>query len=99
MKPVIGPAPSVLDGFELPDTVFIGGGASQALLDHLWEILSPGTRIVANGLTLETETLLMQAQTTHGGHLLRAEIAEASPLGRMRGWDRARPVIQWSVTR
>jgi precorrin-6Y C5,15-methyltransferase (decarboxylating) len=54
---------------------------------------------VANGVTLETETLLMQAHAQWGGHLLKAEIAEAGPLGSMRDWQRARPVIQWSVTR
>lgn len=99
LKPVLGEAPEVLDGFELPDTVFIGGGASQDLLDHLWQTLPEGVRVVANAVTLETETLLMQAQAQHGGKLLRAEIAEATPLGRMRGWDRLRPVVQWSVTR
>lgn len=96
---VIGQAPKALDAQELPDTVFIGGGASQALLDQLWQILPSGTRVVANGVTLETETLLMNAHAQHGGHLMKAEIAEASPLGTMRGWTRARPVIQWSVTR
>ena len=49
-------------------------------------------------MTLETETLLMQAHAARGGHLLKVEIAEAAPLGSMHGWDRARPVIQWSVT-
>ncbi|UWQ52838.1 precorrin-6y C5,15-methyltransferase (decarboxylating) subunit CbiE [Leisingera caerulea] len=99
MKPVLGKAPDVLDGFEKPDCVFIGGGGSQELLNHLWEILPEGTRLVANGVTLETETLLMQAHAARGGHLLKAEIAEAGPLGTMRDWRRARPVIQWSVTR
>lgn len=99
MKPVLGKAPAVLDGQPLPDCVFIGGGGSQALLDHLWNILPEGTRLVANGVTLETETLLMQAHAARGGHLLKAEIAEAGPLGSMRDWRRARPVIQWSVTR
>ncbi|MBY6136964.1 precorrin-6y C5,15-methyltransferase (decarboxylating) subunit CbiE [Nocardioides marinus] len=99
MIPVLGKAPQVLEHQPLPDCVFIGGGGSQALLDHLWEILPKGTRLVANGVTLETETLLMQAHARRGGHLLKAEIAEAGPLGSMRGWQRARPVIQWSVTR
>jgi precorrin-6Y C5,15-methyltransferase (decarboxylating) len=99
MKAVLGRAPDVLDGFEVPDCVFIGGGGSQALLDHLWAVLPSGTRIVANGVTLETETLLMQAQATYGGDILKAEIAEAGPLGSMRGWERARPVLQWSVMR
>ncbi|WP_420005550.1 precorrin-6y C5,15-methyltransferase (decarboxylating) subunit CbiE [Arenibacterium sp. LLYu02] len=96
---VEGRAPEVLQGQPLPDCVFIGGGGSQALLDHLWDILPEGTRLVANGVTLETETLLMQAQASRGGHLLKVEVAEAGPLGSMRGWERARPVIQWSVTR
>lgn len=99
MTAVLGKAPQVLEGQPLPDCVFIGGGGSQALLDHLWEILPKGTRLVVNGVTLETETLLMQAHARRGGHLLKAEIAEAAPLGSMRGWQRARPVIQWSVTR
>lgn len=94
-----GRAPEVLQGQSLPDCVFIGGGGTQPLLDHLWQILPQGTRLVANGVTLETESLLMQAQAQWGGHLLKAEIAEAAPLGSMRGWERARPVIQWSVTR
>ena len=34
-----------------------------------------------------------------GGSLLRIDLAQAAPLGRMRGWDAARPVVQWSVTR
>lgn len=99
LTPVTGKAPAVLTNQRLPDCVFIGGGGNQALLDHLWDILPTGTRIVANGVTLETETLLMNAHAQHGGHLIKAEIAEAAPLGSMRGWTRARPVIQWSVTR
>ena len=99
MTAIEGRAPQVLADQPRPDCVFIGGGGSQALLDHLWQTLPAGTRIVANGVTLETETLLMQAHASHGGQLLRAEIAEAGPLGSLRGWTRARPVIQWSVTR
>lgn len=99
MQPVLGAAPDALTGCPTPDCVFIGGGGSQALLDHLWDIVPSGTRIVANGVTLETEMLLMQAHGARGGHLMRVEIAEVSPLGTLRGWDRARPVIQWSAIR
>ncbi|WP_044026864.1 bifunctional cobalt-precorrin-7 (C(5))-methyltransferase/cobalt-precorrin-6B (C(15))-methyltransferase [Ruegeria sp. TM1040] len=99
LTPVEGRAPDVLKNQPLPDCVFIGGGGSEALLNYLWQILPQGTRLVANGVTLETETLLMQAHARLGGHLLKVEIAEAGPLGTLRGWERARPVIQWSVTR
>ena len=32
------------------------------------------------------------------GPALRIELAHAAPLGRMRGWVSARPVVQWSTT-
>lgn len=99
IQPINGKAPECLKDQPLPDCVFIGGGGSEALLTTLWDILPTGTRIVANGVTLETETLLMQAHARHGGYLMKAEIAEVAPLGSMRGWERARPVIQWSVHR
>lgn len=94
-----GTAPGVLNGLHAPDAVFLGGGASEAVLTALWETLPQGTRLVANAVTLETEALLTQWQAAQGGSLLRIELAEAATLGRMRGWDRARPVVQWSVTR
>lgn len=94
-----GDASDMLGRYCNPDVVFIGGGATHDLLQQLWDTLDHGTRVVANAVTLETETLLMQWQASAGGHLLRVELAEATPLGRMRGWNRARPVIQWSVTR
>ncbi len=81
----------------LPDAVFIGGGGSQELLDQLYAVLPAGTRLVANGVTLETEALLALAQKERGGALLRIELAQAAPLGGMRGWQPSRPVVQWSV--
>lgn len=90
-------APDGLDALDAPDAVFVGGGLSQALLQRLWQ-LPPGTRLVANAVTLESETLLAQWQTDKGGDLLRIELARAEPLGRKRGWKTAYPVMQWSVT-
>lgn len=81
-----------------PDAVFIGGGGDAALFEALFARLRKGTRIVANGVTLETEVLLAQMQAAKGGSLLRVDLATADPLGRMRGWKPARPVVQWSVT-
>ncbi|SCZ68881.1 precorrin-6Y C5,15-methyltransferase (decarboxylating) [Epibacterium ulvae] len=97
--PVLGSAPDILKDIETPDCVFVGGGGSKALFAHLWQILPVGTRIVANGVTLETETVLMTAHQDYGGHLLKVDLSEVAALGRMRAWDRSRPVIQWSVTR
>ncbi|GAB2174985.1 precorrin-6y C5,15-methyltransferase (decarboxylating) subunit CbiE [Dongia sp. agr-C8] len=96
---VEGSVPESLATLPKPDAVFIGGGASEAVLQFLWDHLAPGTRIVANAVTLETEALLTDWQARVGGALMRVELADAAPLGRMRGWERARPIIQWSVTR
>lgn len=86
---------------ELPDpaAVFVGGGFDAALFSALWDRLPSGARLVVNGVTLETETLLARLYATHGGQLLRIELARAAPLGGMTGWEPARPVVQWSVAR
>ena len=56
-----------------------------------------GVRLVVNSVTLDTEALLLQLHARHGGELLQVALAQAQPLGRMRGWQPARPVVQWSV--
>ncbi len=83
----------------LPDAVFIGGGMDAALIERLWARLAPGTRLVAHSVTLESEALLLGTQARLGGDLLRIELAQVAPLGSMRGWQPARPVVQWSVVR
>ncbi|MFK4383931.1 precorrin-6y C5,15-methyltransferase (decarboxylating) subunit CbiE [Bradyrhizobium sp. USDA 223] len=96
---VTGRAPEALAGLEAPDAVFIGGGLDEVLFDAIWTRLSPGTRLVAHAVTLETEALLGELHQRHGGELMRAEISHAVPLGRYRSWEAARPVVQWSVVR
>ena len=95
---VEGQAPDALADLPAPDAVFIGGGLSETLLQHLQNTLPKGTRIVANGVTLETEALLSAWHSKLGGDLMRIEIANAAPLGSKRGWRAAFPIVQWSVT-
>lgn len=94
-----GSAPGALHGLPPPDAVFIGGGANETLLKALWVCLPLGSRLVANAVTLESEALLSEWHARCGGTLMRIGISEAEPLGRMRGWVPARPVVQWSVAR
>lgn len=94
-----GAAPEALAGLPPPDAVFVGGGGSAALFEALWPLLPEGARLVANAVTLDSEALLAGLHARHGGQLLRIELAEAAPLGRLRGWQPARPVVQWAVTR
>jgi precorrin-6Y C5,15-methyltransferase (decarboxylating) len=92
-------APEGLADLPRPDAVFIGGGASEALLAAVWNLIPPGARLVMNAVTLETEALVLDWSARRGGDLLRVDLAEAAALGRKRGWRAALPILQWSVIR
>ncbi|MDB6177140.1 precorrin-6y C5,15-methyltransferase (decarboxylating) subunit CbiE [Paracoccus sp. Z330] len=94
-----GHAPAALDGLPEPDAAFVGGGASAALLDRIWALLPRGARLVCNAVTLETDGLLTARHAEYGGDLMRIQLSHATPLGQGRGWQSARPITQWSVTR
>jgi precorrin-6B C5,15-methyltransferase / cobalt-precorrin-6B C5,C15-methyltransferase len=94
-----GAAPEILSGLETPDAVFIGGGLDVAMFDDVWSRIAPGTRLVAHAVTLETEALLSDFHQSHGGELMRVEIAHADQLGSYRSWKAARPIVQWSTVR
>lgn len=96
---VEGDSLSLLDTLPQPDAVFVGGGLDEQLLEALWVRLPPGCRLVAHGVTLETESLLALAHRRYGGQLLRIELAEAAPLGSKRGWKSSYPVVQWQISR
>ena len=91
--------PAALQELPSPNAIFVGGGANSPLFDSLWAMMVEGTRLVANAVTLETEALLLDEQSRRGGNLMRIELAQAAPLGSMRGWVPTRPVVQWSVVR
>ena len=93
-----GTAPDVLNGLTPPDVVFIGGGLGTELLAWLHQTLPPGTRLLANAVTLESEAVLTQWHEKLGGELLRINLAHSAPLGPRRGWKSAYPAVQWSVT-
>lgn len=82
-----------------PDAIFIGGGLTPVLFDALWPSLAAGIRVVVNAVTLETQGLVMGLQALYGGELTKIDLAHAQPIGRMRGWDAARTVVQWSAVK
>jgi len=96
---VTGTAPTALSGLAKPDAVFIGGGLDAAMFDAVSSLIPQGARVVAHGVTLETEALLSELQQKYGGDLMRIEISLAAPLGRYRSWEASRPVVQWSVVK
>ncbi|SHH61426.1 precorrin-6y C5,15-methyltransferase (decarboxylating) subunit CbiE [Cognatishimia maritima] len=95
---VTGAAPAALADQLKPDAIFIGGGISDEMLHWICANVTSGTRLVANGVTLEAEMLLAAWHSRKGGDLLRFELSESKPLGRKRGWKASFPIVQWSVT-
>lgn len=97
---VRGAAPAALVGLPVPDAIFVGGGGSrEGVLDTCWDTLSPGGRLVAHAVTLETEAVLVQWWKTHGGELTRLSVEHADPIGTFTGWRAQRPVVQWSAVK
>ncbi|KAA5606320.1 precorrin-6y C5,15-methyltransferase (decarboxylating) subunit CbiE [Roseospira marina] len=97
---VAGAAPEALAGLEAPDAVFIGGGLTVAgVFDAVWSALKPGGRLVANAVTLESETALAALHARLGGDLTRLSVAQAKPLGGFHGWRTAMPVTLYCVTK
>ncbi|WP_432939741.1 precorrin-6y C5,15-methyltransferase (decarboxylating) subunit CbiE [Kribbella sp. CA-253562] len=100
VRTVVGAAPQALTDLETPDAIFIGGGGTNpGVIQTCWQALAPGGRLVMNGVTLETETLIARWYADLGGDLVRLSVQRASPVGGMTGWRPAMPVTIWSVTK
>ncbi|TDQ84589.1 precorrin-6Y C5,15-methyltransferase (decarboxylating) [Dongia mobilis] len=97
---VAGSAPGALAGLAEPDAIFIGGGVTEAgLLEACWAALRPGGRLVANAVTLQSETLLVAWRQRLGGDLIRLAVSHAAPLGSFDAWRGALPVTLLSVAK
>ena len=88
-----GQAPQALFGLEAPEAIFIGGGVTQpGVLEHCWQQLKPGGRLLANAVTLQSEARLLAWRAEHGGELIRIQVAQAQPLGDFDTWRGALPI-------
>jgi len=97
---VEGTAPDALAGLATPDAVFIGGGlTADGVFEACWEALRVGGRLVANAVTVESETRLFSLCSKYGGELSRIAVQQAEPVGRFQGWKPLMPVTQWVVIR
>ena len=96
MQIVSGKVPDALAGLEPADAVFIGGGITTGgLVEHCWNDLKPGGRLVANVVTTEGERILSNWRENYGGDLRRISIERAEPVGRLTGWHPAMTVTQY----
>jgi precorrin-6Y C5,15-methyltransferase (decarboxylating) len=90
------PAPAAFEGLPTPDAIFLGGAVSfPGVIEGCLGALRPGGRIVANGVTVETEVVLAGWHAELGGTLTRIAVQRAEPVGGFTGWRPALPVTQW----
>ena len=80
-----------------PDAIFIGGGATMALIDKAWAALPRHGRLVMHAVTIQTEQLLAQSIEKYGGEAMRIDISRLTDLGAFQAWRPAYPVMQWCV--
>ncbi len=100
LQVITAAAPDALAGLPRPDAVFVGGGATApGVLDRCWAALPPGGRLVAHGVTVQTESALAAVYQANGGELTRIAVEHATPLGGLTGWAPARTVTQWWGTK
>jgi precorrin-6B C5,15-methyltransferase / cobalt-precorrin-6B C5,C15-methyltransferase len=97
---VAGKAPAALADLAQPDAIFIGGGLTvPEVFETCWTALRSGGRLVANGVTVETEHRLFELQKQYGGELNRLAIQRAAPVGKFLGWKAMAGVTQWVVVK
>jgi precorrin-6B C5,15-methyltransferase / cobalt-precorrin-6B C5,C15-methyltransferase len=69
------------------------------LIESCWDALKPGGRLVANAVTLEGQSVLLEARSAHGGELTRIALEHADEIGGFTAWRPQLPIVQWSVRR
>ncbi|MGB3355856.1 MAG: precorrin-6y C5,15-methyltransferase (decarboxylating) subunit CbiE, partial [Mycobacterium sp.] len=93
-------APASFDSAPPPAAVFVGGGVSQpGLMEACWEKLPAGGRLVVNAVTVESEAVVAQWYSRHGGELRKYQHYRGEPVGSFTGWRAAMPVTQWVVVK
>jgi precorrin-6B C5,15-methyltransferase / cobalt-precorrin-6B C5,C15-methyltransferase len=96
LRVVQGRAPEALAGLPRPQKIFIGGGATiPGVIEAALDALAPGGRLVVNGVTLETQSLLVVRHGARGGQLIQAQIARAERLGGFTAFRSALPIVHW----
>jgi len=91
-------APEAFADLPRPDAVFIGGGLSDpGVFEAAWSALKSGGRLVANAVSLQSESQLIGFFQRHGGELVRLEVAKAGKAGSggVFVWRPAAPIVQW----
>lgn len=95
---VLGAAPEDFAQAPRPSVVFIGGGLTNpGVFEGAWEHLTPGGRLVANAVTLETQQVLLDLRKRYGGTLVELQVSTEHAVGGFTTLKPALGVMQWSV--
>lgn len=90
---------NVLDNIDTapsPDAIFIGGGiTSPDLLEKALKALNKNGRLVANTVTIEGTSKLIDAYKTYGGSLSQISSSTADPVGSFNGMRPQMAITQW----
>ncbi len=103
LKIVSGTALENLTGENLgdkpsPNAIFLGGDvANEQLFEACWRALLPGGRLVANAVTIESQSALFQRQKTYGGEIISIQISTLEYIGTRALMRPSLPVTQWVV--
>jgi len=95
LVPVEGDVAGALADLPQPDSIFIGGGMSEAVIAAAQAALRPGGWLVAHAVTIESESVMIAAWQRSGGDLVRLSVQHADPVGGFHGWRPLMPVTQW----
>lgn len=95
LKLIDAEAPAGFTHLPTPNAVFFGGGISMNALEEAIASLAPLGRLVANAVTLESESVLLAAFAKLKGTLQRISVETADPIGTFYGWRPFMPVTQW----
>ena len=99
LQVVHGVAAAALADLPGPDAVFVGGGATTAILDLVWSALRTGGRLVVHAVTVETEMIIIGCWQRLGGEVTRIAVEHLEQIGSYSGWKPSRAVVQWSVVK
>lgn len=82
-----------------PDAVFIGGGVTWENIEHSWQRLVSGGRLVAHSVTADSDAVLLRAHGEWGGELARIGVEIGQPIGRFTGYRPLRTVTSWAAVK
>ncbi|MBC8241396.1 MAG: precorrin-6y C5,15-methyltransferase (decarboxylating) subunit CbiE [Alphaproteobacteria bacterium] len=92
---IMGTAPDALVNLPDPDTVFVGGGVSQAgVLETCWDRLATGGALVSNAVTMEAQQRLMAFGGDVDATFTRLSVARSGEVGKLTAMRPMMEVLQ-----